>query len=201
MDLMYADLTVITNTACAGVYGPVITCSIICTTAPVRVSTCQVSSHPNVFQNFTSYIQNISFSTPTLTTGMITNYRCPTFVKYTSTHSSQWTLTKVRPHNDKLFYLSSMSSLNFQAFRMTIIISTGRVRFHDFTSHVFQGDSGGPLVYKEKDGKYTQVGIVSFVAAAGCELGYPAGFTRVNKFLCWIAKYTDINFCFCPRKW
>jgi len=66
---------------------------------------------------------------------------------------------------------------------------------------LFQGDSGGPLVYKEKDGKYTQVGIVSFVTAAGCKLGYPAGFTRVNKFLRWIAKYTDLTFCFCPKKW
>jgi secreted trypsin-like serine protease len=81
---------------------------------------------------------------------------------------------------------------------MTTIISTGRVTFHNFTYLVLQGDSGGPLVYLEKDGKYTQVGIVSFVADVGCELGYPAGFTRVNKFLCWIAKHTDITFSFCP---
>ena len=84
---------------------------------------------------------------------------------------------------------------------MTIIVSASRFTFYDFTCLVFQGDSGGPLVYKEKDGKYTQVGIASFVAANGCELPYPAGFTRVNKFLCWIAKHTDLNFCFCPRKW
>jgi secreted trypsin-like serine protease len=81
---------------------------------------------------------------------------------------------------------------------MTIIISTGRVTFHDFTCLVFQGDSGGPLVYREKDGNYTQVGIVSFGAAGGCEAGYPAVFTRVNEYLCWIAAHTDITFTFCP---
>ena len=78
---------------------------------------------------------------------------------------------------------------------MTIIISTGRVTFHDFTCLVFQGDSGGPLIYKEKDGEYTQVGIVSF-GGPSCEL-YPSGYTRVNNFLCWIAKHTDLKFCFC----
>merc|ERR1711971_149202 len=48
------------------------------------------------------------------------------------------------------------------------------------------GDSGGPLNMKfdvvDKEGnpgqKWKQVGIVSFGASAGCEVGYPAGFTR-----------------------
>jgi secreted trypsin-like serine protease len=63
---------------------------------------------------------------------------------------------------------------------MTIIISTGIVTFHDFNCLVFQGDSGGPIIYLEKDGVYTQDGIVSFVAADGCEFEYTAVFTRVN---------------------
>nr|AGM32844.1 trypsin-like serine protease [Coptotermes formosanus] len=54
------------------------------------------------------------------------------------------------------------------------------------------GDGGGPLVYKESDGVYTQVGIVSFTATAGCEQGYPAGFTRVNCYLRWIDDITGI---------
>jgi len=33
------------------------------------------------------------------------------------------------------------------------------------------GDSGSPLVYLEKDGKYTQVGIVSFGSGDGCQVG------------------------------
>jgi len=60
-----------------------------------------------------------------------------------------------------------------------------------------QGDSGSPLVYLEKDGEYTQVGIVSFGSAAGCQVGY-AGHTNVIRYLCWIAKHTGIFFCFCP---
>jgi hypothetical protein len=62
---------------------------------------------------------------------------------------------------------------------------------------ICQGDSGGPLVYLEKDGKYTLVGISSFVAANGC-LPWPSGFTNVIRYLCWIAKHTGIFFCFCP---
>jgi len=42
---------------------------------------------------------------------------------------------------------------------MTIIISTGRVTFHDFTCLVFQGDSSGPLVYLESNGNCTQFGM------------------------------------------
>merc|ERR1712244_213320 len=44
------------------------------------------------------------------------------------------------------------------------------------------GDSGGPLVQKAggkaAGDKWTQVGIVSFGASAGCGVGMPAGFTR-----------------------
>merc|ERR1711983_103026 len=44
------------------------------------------------------------------------------------------------------------------------------------------GDSGGPLVMKagmKAAGQaWNQVGIVSFGSSAGCEVGYPAGFTR-----------------------
>jgi len=56
---------------------------------------------------------------------------------------------------------------------------------------VLQGDSGGPLVYL-LNGVYNQVGIVSFGAAAGCQLGYPAGFTRVTSYLNWIESNTGI---------
>merc|ERR1712227_376855 len=56
------------------------------------------------------------------------------------------------------------------------------------------GDSGGPLNMKfdvvDKEGnpgqKWKQVGVVSFGASAGCEVGYPAGFTRNAYFMDWI---------------
>merc|ERR1712137_1376497 len=34
------------------------------------------------------------------------------------------------------------------------------------------GDSGGPLSQVQSDGRFTQVGIVSFGSSAGCEVGY-----------------------------
>jgi secreted trypsin-like serine protease len=45
------------------------------------------------------------------------------------------------------------------------------------------GDSGGPLTV---GAGRTQVGVVSFGAAAGCQAGFPAGFARVSSFRTWI---------------
>jgi len=60
------------------------------------------------------------------------------------------------------------------------------------------GDSGGPLNMKyevTKAGqKWKQVGIVSFGASAGCEVGYPAGFSRVEYYLDWISSETGMEF-------
>jgi secreted trypsin-like serine protease len=40
---------------------------------------------------------------------------------------------------------------------------------------------------------YTQYGVVSFGASAGCEAGYPAGFTRVTEYLDFIADTTGMS--------
>ena len=55
----------------------------------------------------------------------------------------------------------------------------------------FQGDSGGPLVRKKENGRWEQVGIVSF-GSTNCEEGAPDGFTQVNLFLEWIEQQTGI---------
>jgi secreted trypsin-like serine protease len=41
-------------------------------------------------------------------------------------------------------------------------------------------------------GVYNQVGIVSFVARAGCAEGFPAGFTRVSSYTQWISDTTGL---------
>jgi secreted trypsin-like serine protease len=43
----------------------------------------------------------------------------------------------------------------------------------------------------ESDGKYTQIGIVSFGAASSCT-NYPSGYARVTSFLGWISKLTGL---------
>jgi phage baseplate assembly protein gpV len=47
-------------------------------------------------------------------------------------------------------------------------------------------------VVQEDDGRYTEIGIVSFGHVSGCELGFPAVFTRVTSYLDWIEQNTDI---------
>ena len=39
-----------------------------------------------------------------------------------------------------------------------------------------------------------QVGIVSFGAAAGCDLNHPAAFARVTSFIDFLEANTDVNF-------
>jgi chymotrypsin len=53
------------------------------------------------------------------------------------------------------------------------------------------GDSGGPLTVPQGGGRL-QVGVVSFGAAAGCEVGFPAGFARVTSHRAWIQTTSGI---------
>jgi chymotrypsin len=53
------------------------------------------------------------------------------------------------------------------------------------------GDSGGPLTVAE-GGSRLQVGIAAFVASAGCEAGFPAGYARVSHFRQWIQTTSGI---------
>jgi len=59
------------------------------------------------------------------------------------------------------------------------------------------GDSGGPLNMKAgmkaAGQKWNHVGVVSFGASAGCEVGYPAGFSRTEYYLDWIATNTGLK--------
>jgi chymotrypsin len=46
------------------------------------------------------------------------------------------------------------------------------------------GDSGGPLTI-QRNGQSVLIGIASFVSTAGCEAGWPTGFSRVTSFAAW----------------
>ena len=63
------------------------------------------------------------------------------------------------------------------------------------TLSFYQGDSGGPAMMKTDGMKgpeqqWNQACIVSFGSSAGCEVGVPAGFTRVEYYLDWITSET-----------
>lgn len=53
------------------------------------------------------------------------------------------------------------------------------------------GDSGGPLSIAE-GGVRTLIGVVSFSAAAGCDLPFPSGYTRTANYIHWIYEQTGI---------
>nr|CAH0103335.1 unnamed protein product [Daphnia galeata] len=48
------------------------------------------------------------------------------------------------------------------------------------------GDSGGPLIYQQTNGRWKQIGIVSFVSNLGCQMGYPYGYTRLSSYSNWV---------------
>ena len=91
---------------------------------------------------------------------------------------------------DTLFFKSIF--FKFPILNITTITLTNTVTFK-YICLTLQGDSGGPLVYLESDGRYTEVGIVSFGADAGCQQLYPAVFTRVISYLSWISSTTGIT--------
>ena len=47
--------------------------------------------------------------------------------------------------------------------------------------------------FREADRTWTQIGITSFVASAGCQSGNPSGFTRTRSILNWICFVTSGN--------
>jgi len=44
--------------------------------------------------------------------------------------------------------------------------------------------------FRQSDGTWTQIGITSFAASAGCQSGNPDGFTRIRSVLNWICSVT-----------
>ncbi|XP_059046585.1 brachyurin-like [Achroia grisella] len=51
---------------------------------------------------------------------------------------------------------------------------------------ICQGDSGGPLTVTTTAGEDILIGVSSFVASYGCQLGHPSAFARVTSFINWI---------------
>ncbi|CAD7004219.1 chymotrypsin BI [Ceratitis capitata] len=75
------------------------------------------------------------------------------------------------------------------SYRSTNICTSGK-----FARSTCNGDSGGPLVVRRKyTKKRVLIGITSFGSIHGCDLGYPAAFTKVASYLDWISDETGIE--------
>ncbi|XP_065336462.1 brachyurin-like [Cloeon dipterum] len=59
--------------------------------------------------------------------------------------------------------------------------------------NICSGDSGGPLVLAEADGILSLIGVTSFGSSGGCQIGLPAGFSRVTSFLPWLATNSNAD--------
>ncbi|KAH9517446.1 Testisin [Dermatophagoides farinae] len=79
-----------------------------------------------------------------------------------------------------------------QAFSRVIQVTTNQVCAGRSHRGNCMGDSGGPLILKDGN-RAIQIGIVSFSIPCAVP-GYPDVFTRVSKYIDWIAKNTGINF-------
>jgi secreted trypsin-like serine protease len=51
------------------------------------------------------------------------------------------------------------------------------------------GDSGGPLLYRNNASEAVMIGIVSYGASYGCELGLPIVYTKVSDYVDWIKDF------------
>ncbi|XP_054732810.1 chymotrypsin BI-like [Anastrepha obliqua] len=75
------------------------------------------------------------------------------------------------------------------SFRNTNICTSGK-----YARSTCNGDSGGPLVVRRKyTNKRILIGLTSFGSIHGCDLGYPAAFTKVASYLDWISDEAGID--------
>ena len=49
------------------------------------------------------------------------------------------------------------------------------------------------MVQVGRDGRFTQLGVVSYGSAVGCEAGNPSGYARVTSFLVWLSMLTGVD--------
>ncbi|XP_067648241.1 brachyurin [Eurosta solidaginis] len=76
------------------------------------------------------------------------------------------------------------------SYRSTNICTSGK-----YARSTCNGDSGGPLVLRRKySKKRILIGLTSFGSIHGCNLGYPAAFTKVSSYLDWISDETGIEY-------
>ncbi|EFX82344.1 hypothetical protein DAPPUDRAFT_49170 [Daphnia pulex] len=55
------------------------------------------------------------------------------------------------------------------------------------------GDSGGPMNYRQSNGRWKQIGIVSFGSLVNCQSGRPYGYTRLSSYSSWVRAIVSAN--------
>ncbi|GJQ67474.1 hypothetical protein Trydic_g8310 [Trypoxylus dichotomus] len=155
----------------------------------------QYKAHPG-FNDYLNYdIALISLDTPVNLTNTIGTIRLPqpgTSVESgTSLVVSGWGLTsQAATSPSSVLNYVGVTAISNQlcslVYGTSTVINSTLCTIGETNEGTCSGDSGGPLVRYDEYGVATLEGIVSFGAAAGCDLGYPSGFARVSKLLDWI---------------
>lgn len=124
----------------------------------------------------------------------------PTFAGVTGVASGWGRLATDKPgpsamHHVELDVYGADGCMNWKTLHPSMICAGGKDG-----KAVCNGDSGGPLVTYE-NGRWTLIGVSSFVSTAGCEApGWPSVFARVTNQLDWINKnIADGEFCPAPN--
>lgn len=107
-----------------------------------------------------------------VTVPVISNTQCSNYYGSTVITSKVMCTTGMLSRGPCNASLKKFQNQNFKKIISNIIIT--------------QGDNGGPLIFRESNGRWKQIGIVSFVSSQGCQSGYPYGYTRLSSYSTWV---------------
>lgn len=124
--------------------------------------------------------KSYSYNTYAYDTAIISGWGQTTDINYAGTDYLQWARVQVITNNDCIATYGSSFITNA---KMCVSTRNGISSCY--------GDSGGPLVWEKSK---VLIGVTSFLYSKQCELGTPAGFTRITSYLDWIKYYTGIYY-------
>ncbi|XP_059478407.1 transmembrane protease serine 9-like [Neocloeon triangulifer] len=172
-------------------------------TGEQRATAAKGFTHPN-FNSGTlaNDIAFLQFSSPFTLDDFVNVIRLPktsdatnSFVGTTVTVSGYGKTSNTAGPSNALMFVSLLTISNaqcMQKYGSRYVLSTTICTAAYPDKSTCNGDSGGPMVYKEADGKFTLLGIVSYGSSSSCNQN-PTGFTRVPSYVGYISNVTNIQ--------
>uniref|UniRef100_A0A1E1WTE4 Peptidase S1 domain-containing protein n=1 Tax=Pectinophora gossypiella TaxID=13191 RepID=A0A1E1WTE4_PECGO len=167
-----------------------------------RIATSQVILHPQYVSQFLmNDVAMIYLPTPVTFTQSIQPVALPSGTQLWDTFAGTWAIAagygKVNDQQTGVSTATQVSEVFLQVITYAQCVSIYGSSFITPSTlctsgtgsvGVCGGDSGGPLV-SFQNGQRTLIGISSFAANVGCQLGHPSGFARVTSFMSFITQH------------